>query len=127
MSQDIDKWVAQMPRAEIEAEIARLRSRLATLERLLAISPSGAVPSKAGRGAAVPGPRLDEAILQIVGEDVGREWPISEIRQAVAERGIGDRGEKAVAATLSRLARSGRLLRTGRGVYRSPHVEAGDP
>jgi hypothetical protein len=126
LSTNIDRWIAQMPRAEIEAEIARLKSRLATLEHFLALTPPAVPPGEVRRGRAAVVPRLDNAIVEIVNEDAARDWSISEITKALSERGIGERDEKAVAATLSRLVRAGRLVRPGRGVYRSLHIQAGD-
>jgi hypothetical protein len=86
-------------------------------------------PAASGRNNGDRPDTNPEAVLRIVASKPTKWWRPSEIMQELDERGWTFRGKtprKTLGATLSILARDGRLEKGGRGEYRLPLTKGQD-
>jgi len=112
--------IEAMDRAEIERAIQELRQQLEVCEQLLAVASrvvadgSGEMVVSGNIHASLS--RKREAVLVIMRERPGR-WSTSEIRDALAARGINPELGTPVKNVLWNLAKAGHVNAVGNGVY----------
>ena len=123
----LDQWIDDFPidavktqLEELERERGSIEAAIASFRRRLEIW--GAMRAHAqGHGDKVPKPRKRDAVLNLLEQDPGRTFALSEIRDRLITDGLledSDKARHALDVTLSNMRRRGEVTRVRKGFYR---------
>ena len=123
MPTQLEAWLGEFPREEAEARIAQLERELVRWRN--ALSMHDALTGRNGAAAIKEGeiPTKPQAIQMILREAHGRPMAPGEILKEMVKRkwlGDGPKFRKRFYATMSRMNREGRIVRTGDQRYILP-------